>query len=71
MLLMEAGYAVLRADDLTGVFLEILQRALAGRPHSNLESADVRYLEERWKQKIGRAGRGEHGWALFLAQPAG
>lgn len=70
-LLTEAGYAVLRADDLTGIFLEILERELAGLPHSNLESADVRYLEERWKQKISRAGRGEQGWALFLAQPAG
>jgi phosphoethanolamine N-methyltransferase len=70
-LLSEAGFAVLRAEDLTGIFLEILQRELQGLPGSNLESEDVRYLEERWKQKIGRAGRGEQGWALFLAQPAG
>ena len=69
-LLTESGLAVLRAEDLTGLFLEILQRELAGLPRSGLDPQDVLYLEERWRQKILRAERGEQGWALFLARPA-
>jgi phosphoethanolamine N-methyltransferase len=69
-LLIESGFAVLRAEDLTGMFLEILKRELEGLPRSNLDRQDVLYLEERWKQKILRAERGEQGWALFLALPA-
>jgi len=69
-LLRDSGFAVLRAEDLTGLFLEILQRELAGLPRSGLDPRDVLYLEERWLQKILRAERGEQGWALFLARRA-
>ncbi len=69
-LLIEAGFEVLRAEDLSAMFVEVLERELAGLPHSDLDPPNILYLKERWKQKIVRARRGEQGWALFLARPA-
>jgi phosphoethanolamine N-methyltransferase len=69
-LLIESGFEVLRAENLTGMFLDILRRELEGLPRSNLDRQDVLYLEERWKQKVLRAEGGEQGWALFLARRA-
>ena len=69
-LLINSGFVVLRAENLTGMFTELLQRELEGLPRSSLDREDIQYLEERWKQKMIRAERGEQGWALFLAKPA-
>jgi phosphoethanolamine N-methyltransferase len=69
-LLIESGFAVLRADDLTGMFAETLKRELARLPNSGLKRQDIAYLEKRWQQKLRWAEGGEHGWALFLARPA-
>ena len=65
-LLVDSGFAVMRAEDLSGMFIAILQRELEGLPRSSLAPPDILYLEERWKQKLHRAGCGEQGWALFL-----
>jgi phosphoethanolamine N-methyltransferase len=69
-LLVDSGFAVMRAEDLSDMFIAILQRELEGLPRSSLAPPDILYLEERWKQKLHRAGCGEQGWALFLARPA-
>jgi len=57
-LLIESGFAVMRAEDLTEMFLEILKRELEGLSRSSLDPQDILYLEERWKQKLLRAERG-------------
>jgi phosphoethanolamine N-methyltransferase len=69
-LLRDSGFAVLRAEDLTGMFVETLKRELAGLPNSGLKRQDIAYLEKRWQQKLRWAEGREHGWALFLARPA-
>jgi phosphoethanolamine N-methyltransferase len=67
-ILEETGFEVLRADDLRQLFIETHHRELNRLPNAGLSPEDVRYLTERWEQKIRRAEGREQGWALFLAR---
>jgi phosphoethanolamine N-methyltransferase len=67
-ILEEAGFEVVRADDLRELFIEIHHRELGRLSSTSLPPEDIDYLKQRWEQKIRRAERGEQAWALFLAQ---
>lgn len=67
-LLVQAGFAVLRAEDRTEHFIQILQTELNNLPAERVDPLTLMELRHSWQDKITRAQQGEQRWGLFLVQ---
>lgn len=67
-MLEDAGFARVRAVDLTTRFAEIHARELARLERSGGAAGDLSDLVSAWREKRDRALRGEQRWGLFTAE---
>ena len=63
-----AGFSVLRADDRTAEFVDILRRELAALDTSDLSAAERAELAASWHSKLAHARAGDHRWGVLLAE---
>ena len=63
-----AGFGILRAEDRTAEFIDILERELAALEASELSAAERADLAESWRSKLAHARAGDHRWGVLLAE---
>ena len=68
LLLDQAGFEVLLAQDRTANFIEILERELEQLQSSQLDAAERAALAQSWRDKLRRARAGEQRWGVCLAK---
>ncbi|HET9224631.1 MAG TPA: methyltransferase domain-containing protein [Roseiflexaceae bacterium] len=68
LLLGQAGFAVVLAQDRTAEFLAILERELEQLRASQLDARGQMALAQSWQDKIRRARDGEQRWGVFLSR---
>jgi phosphoethanolamine N-methyltransferase len=70
LLLEQAGFEVLLAQDRTADFIDILERELAQLEASQLDDTERAALAQSWRDKIRRARAGEQRWGVCMARKA-
>lgn len=68
VLLEQAGFEVLLAQDRTADFIEILERELDQFEASQLEASERAALAQSWRAKFRRARAGEQRWGVCMAK---
>ena len=68
LLLYQAGFEVLLAQDRTASLIEILQRELEQLQSSQLDTAERAALAQSWRDKLRRARAGEQRWGVCIAR---
>jgi phosphoethanolamine N-methyltransferase len=68
VLLQQAGFEVLLAQDRTADFIEILQRELEQLEASQLPPTERAALAQSWRDKLRRARAGEQRWGVCMAK---
>jgi phosphoethanolamine N-methyltransferase len=68
LLLEQAGFDVLLAQDRTAEFIAILERELEQLRSSQLDVREQAALAQSWLDKIERARDGEQRWGVFLGR---
>jgi phosphoethanolamine N-methyltransferase len=68
VLLEQAGFEVLLAQDRTADFIEILERELEQLAASMLNESERATLAQNWRNKLRRAYAGEQRWGVCLAK---
>jgi phosphoethanolamine N-methyltransferase len=68
ILLEQAGFEALLAQDRTADFIEILERELEQLEASQLHALDHAALAQSWRDKLRRARAGEQRWGVCLAK---
>jgi phosphoethanolamine N-methyltransferase len=68
ILLEQAGFEVLLAQDRTADFIEILERELEQLEVRRLEAPERTALAQSWRDKLRRAQAGEQRWGVCLAK---
>ncbi len=68
LLLEQAGYEVVLAQDRTADFIDILERELGQLRASQLDAREQEALAQSWHDKIRRARDGEQRWGLFVGR---
>jgi phosphoethanolamine N-methyltransferase len=68
LLLEQAGFEVLLAQDRTAEFIAILERELEQLAASRLGAREQAALAQSWQDKIQRARDGEQRWGVFLGR---
>ena len=68
LLLEQAGFEVLLAQDRTTEFIDILERELEQLGASQLDVCEQAALVQSWQDKIRRARDGEQRWGVFVAK---
>ena len=67
-LLAQAGFEVLRAEDRTAHFIQILEVEMKNLPTDRFDAQTLGELRRAWQDKIFRAQQGEQRWGLFIAR---
>ena len=65
--LTEAGFRSVTGEDITGRFIEILEKELERISRLDLDRPTQEKLGAAWRQKIDRAETGDQRWGLFSA----
>jgi phosphoethanolamine N-methyltransferase len=68
LLLEQAGFEVMLAQDRTAEFIAILERELGQLGNSLLDAREQAALALSWQDKIRRARDGEQRWGVFLGR---
>jgi phosphoethanolamine N-methyltransferase len=68
ILLEQAGFEALLAQDRTADFIDILERELKQLEASQLHAPDHAALAQSWRDKIRRARAGEQRWGVCMAR---
>lgn len=71
VLLEQAGFEVLLAQDRTADFIVILERELDQLAASQIEASERAVLAQSWRDKLRRAHAGEQRWGVCLAKKCG
>jgi phosphoethanolamine N-methyltransferase len=71
LLLEQAGFEVMLAQDRTTEFIAILERELEQLGASRLDEREQAALAQSWQDKIRRARDGEQRWGVFLGRKPG
>jgi phosphoethanolamine N-methyltransferase len=66
LLLEQAGFEVVLAQDRTADFIDILERELGQLGASRLDAREQAALAQSWQDKIRRARDGEQRWGVFV-----
>ena len=72
-----AGYVDVQVEDATGRFIDVLEREVAFLEANRADflgsfsEADLNYLVERWKRKVGFCQAGDMKWGIYLASKPG